>query len=107
MEEPAMEILTRSRNAIALNTNSQNTRTHRVWPIGEEVIRVVARSLAKRSIQALWALNSCSSWLAIMRSSPGCNIKEFIDKPWSEALRMMEGSDFLRIALASFGVTAI
>ena len=32
----------------------------------------------------------------MMRSSPGCNMKEFIDKPWSEALRTIEGSDFLR-----------
>jgi hypothetical protein len=34
-------------------------------------------------------------------------MKEFIDKPWSEALRTIEGSDFFRIELASFGVMAI
>ena len=31
MEEPAMEMFTRSRNATALNTNSQKTRSQRVW----------------------------------------------------------------------------
>src|SRR6202166_2717653 len=61
----------------------------------------------KGRIQALWAFNNCVNWSAMMRSSPGCNIKEFIDKPWSEALKMIEGSDFFKIAPASLGVMAI
>src|ERR1700688_1271380 len=109
MEEPAMEMFTRSRNATALNTNSQNTRSHRVWLMEGGVIRLLAHSQVwqRAGIQALWALNNSVNWSAMMRSSPGCNMKEFIDKPCSEALRMIGGSDFFRIAPASLGVMAI
>src|ERR1700731_3494096 len=102
-----MEMFTRSRNATALNTNNQNTRNHRVGLTGRWIIRSFAQAQTWQGrIQTLWAFNNCVNWSAMMRSSPGCNIKEFIDKPWSEAPRMIEGSDFFRIAPASLGVMA-
>src|SRR5207249_9994626 len=127
MKLPAIDKLMRSRYATALRMKSQKMRNQRTRLCDRSAIRAPAMRrdcghapAPRKSYHA-----TCEKWAcfdhaacdfrtfpnsgAIIFSSPGCNMKEFIDRtaPCSPESRTMDGLPLRKAAAASRGVSAI
>src|SRR2546429_3547013 len=100
---PAMERFTRSRNATALRTKSKKTRNQRTWLVGCEVIdryssrlpacptRRPSNDASRR--HAVWDLKSWTSCAAMIFSSPGFSMNEFMPRPPSDEPSTMRSEE--------------
>src|SRR6266436_741370 len=127
MKLPAMERLIRSRYATAARINSQDTRNQRTRLSPPLVMHIPSlrrecghtavpriRLLRSREQQSRFDHAACdfktfTNSRAMIFSSPGCNMKEFIDNasPCSPDDRTMDGVAPRRAALASRGVNVM
>src|SRR6266478_9268663 len=127
MKLPAMERLIRSRYATAARINSQDTRNQRTRLSPPLVMHIPSlrrecghtavpriRLLRSREQQSRFDHAACdfktfTNSRAMIFSSPGCNMKEFMDKasPYSPEERTTDGFPLRKAAVASRGVKAI
>src|SRR5947207_14683155 len=125
MELPAIERLIRSRYATALRTNSQSTRNQRTRLFAPSTMQtpLIATDMGhavapgmqfhqrrerKRSfVYAVCAFRNFTSSWAMVFSSPGFSMKEFMDKasPCSPEERTMEGFPPRRAVVTSRGAS--